>query len=427
MDTVGFDVRTRRILLAPLHQPALKWTSTQLAEFLGTSQSDVARVWRRTYAPVEDNLAIALNRRRFRIIAASINAHNSIIALAPVAGAVSPVPSPPPMRSPRRPVLQTLLAADCARSELPHSPMPVMNGLPDGTFVLARRAVPEIHHHHQCVVVGEQRWQKLLFDLLGGTIGTPMSDLQHMHAQLLEWAQTGRAGFEWRAGSTPPRGPQPNPSPLLLPIDRAIAQDAFRLLLQRIASGELAAGDRITETSLQRSLHTSRNHVRDALRDLALGGLVELAPNRGAFVPIPKTMDVVDTYAARRALGTLLVERAATAQHRNLSDTEAALANMLRLAETGNARATGDADVHFQNCLANATEMRHVPDMFRALSSQVLLFTTVLGLRYVYSIPDMCHDDIAILKAVKSREPETAVAAWHRKVDAAMTFMTAHL
>lgn len=211
------------------------------------------------------------------------------------------------------------------------------------------------------------------------------------------------------------------------PLGEAVADEAFRVIVARITSGQLVGGDRITETSLQRSLRTSRNQVREALRTLALGGLVQLEPNRGAVVPIPKKHDVIDTYDARLALGRLLVERASTATHRNLKPADTALKAMLKLAETSDARATGDADVRFQDALMSSISMPQVQAMFRALSSQVMLYTAVLGVKYVYSIPEMCRDDVRIFQAVSARDPEAAVRAWESKIDAAKAFMTSHL
>ena len=144
-------------------------------------------------------------------------------------------------------------------------------------------------------------------------------------------------------------------------------------------------------------------------------------------MPVPDAQDVLDTYDARLALGILLVERVAAASKRDLTAAETALSLMLNLAETSDSRATGDADVRFQDALMSSASMPQVQSMFRALSSQVMLFTAVLGLKYVYSIPEMCRDNLAIMEAVRSRNPELAGQLWERKVDAAKQFMAAHL
>ena len=175
------------------------------------------------------------------------------------------------------------------------------------------------------------------------------------------------------------------------------------------------------------------------LRDIGVGAfdelvaavpadaLAEIENTAGAVNVAPAVGDVIDTYSARRALGTLLVQRAATASVRDLGPAERALTEMLSLAEKGDARATGDADLRFQDAMAAATAMRQVPGMFRTLTAQVLMYTTVMGLTYVYSIPHMCRDDIAILAAVRRRDVDQAVALWQAKVDASLDFMATKL
>jgi DNA-binding GntR family transcriptional regulator len=51
-----------------------------------------------------------------------------------------------------------------------------------------------------------------------------------------------------------------------------------------VLSGELPPGSKLDEQALAQRFEVSRTPVREALRQLASGGLVELKPNRGAFV-----------------------------------------------------------------------------------------------------------------------------------------------
>jgi DNA-binding GntR family transcriptional regulator len=51
-----------------------------------------------------------------------------------------------------------------------------------------------------------------------------------------------------------------------------------------VLSGELPPGSKLDEQTLAQRFEVSRTPVREALRQLASSGLVELKPNRGAFV-----------------------------------------------------------------------------------------------------------------------------------------------
>jgi DNA-binding GntR family transcriptional regulator len=78
-----------------------------------------------------------------------------------------------------------------------------------------------------------------------------------------------------------------------------------------IVHGELTPGQRMPEVALAARLETSRGTVREALRALAEGGLVDIVPRRGAFVSqlsvratweITSMRALLEPYAARLAL-----------------------------------------------------------------------------------------------------------------------------
>lgn len=89
-----------------------------------------------------------------------------------------------------------------------------------------------------------------------------------------------------------------------------------------IMAGEIAPGDRINENQLALRFGTSRGPIREALRALEAGGLVELRPNRGVFVRRLSLEEACDIYAVRAALfglaGRLCAERLGRAEVANL-------------------------------------------------------------------------------------------------------------
>jgi DNA-binding GntR family transcriptional regulator len=160
------------------------------------------------------------------------------------------------------------------------------------------------------------------------------------------------------------------------------------------------------------------------LRILASRGLIGIEPNRGATVPRPGFDDVAETYAARRALGALIVHRTAESRSPNhLRLLKSAVKDMLDISKTGDAWATGDADLRFQDLMADMTGMRRVPVMFSSLTDQLRLFVAVIGLRYAYSIPAMCRDNTALLRSIADHNPAEALRLWNSKMDDAAAYM----
>jgi phosphonate utilization transcriptional regulator len=96
-----------------------------------------------------------------------------------------------------------------------------------------------------------------------------------------------------------------------------------------IMAGEIAPGDRVNENQLALRFGTSRGPIREALRSLEAGGLVELKPNRGVFVRSITLEEACDIYAVRAGLfglaGRLCAERLSAADIKALKELLAAM------------------------------------------------------------------------------------------------------
>jgi DNA-binding GntR family transcriptional regulator len=86
-----------------------------------------------------------------------------------------------------------------------------------------------------------------------------------------------------------------------LPADGRIRRtqlhdEVLRTLGGRILRGELVPGSRVDERMLCEQLGISRTPLREALKVLASRGLVELRPNRGAWVALLRAGEVADAF-----------------------------------------------------------------------------------------------------------------------------------
>jgi DNA-binding GntR family transcriptional regulator len=80
----------------------------------------------------------------------------------------------------------------------------------------------------------------------------------------------------------------------------------------RIMSGEFAIGEPLRQAALAAEFEVSRTPVREALRQLQNGGLIEVLPNRGAVVRVPAPWEVRQAYEVRAELEGMAARRAAT-------------------------------------------------------------------------------------------------------------------
>lgn len=180
-----------------------------------------------------------------------------------------------------------------------------------------------------------------------------------------------------------------------------------RLLLDRIVNGEYEPGERIVESRLAKELEISQSPVREALRDLAAIGLVEIASRRGARVRRPTAKELADVSEVRSEIDGLAARLAA----RRLSeDALEELANAHRemtecLADKDYVGMT-EADAEFHRIIASGSGNEAIERVFSQLEPFARTFITLTS-------PHVALDTIlsqhgGILEALTSRNPELA-------------------
>lgn len=110
----------------------------------------------------------------------------------------------------------------------------------------------------------------------------------------------------------PHRDAVPGAAPGLGLFTSVLPDDAvFRAVATRITGGHFQPGERLTEERLCREFRVGRTRVRQALRALAMIGLVGIERNRGAVVATLSPQAVADAYEARRLVEAGIVRTAA--------------------------------------------------------------------------------------------------------------------
>jgi DNA-binding GntR family transcriptional regulator len=226
------------------------------------------------------------------------------------------------------------------------------------------------------------------------------------------------SAFTARRAAAPAKGPT---------ASQRLANDVTVVIQDAVLSGRLRGGDRVPEASLARLTHASRRQVRDALTALAFDGLVNLQEGPGAIVPEPTLDDVTETYAARRVLGGIIIQRAVAYRPGSLGPAHEALDRLHAAARTGDSWVTGEADLLFQDAIADMVGMRRIPGMFKRLTVQLRMFVAVMGLDYAYSVDAMVKEDSALIAAITRRDSGLALGLWNQKMHAVSQYMTQQL
>ena len=128
----------------------------------------------------------------------------------------------------------------------------------------------------------------------------------------------------------------------------ALEQDIFLLKLQ--------PGDRLDEAGLAQRFGSSRTPVREALRQLAASGLVEIKAHRGAEVSrlsIPQLLEMFEFMAALEGVCARLAAERATVEE--IDAIRTAHEHCLAHAEAGNADSFYQANTAFHETIYRAS------------------------------------------------------------------------
>lgn len=93
--------------------------------------------------------------------------------------------------------------------------------------------------------------------------------------------------------------------------EKSLRGQVFDKIRSDILDGKYKRGEELVESSIGKELGISRTPVREAIRQLELEGLVQLVPNKGAFVTGISEKDVRDIYLIRARLEGLAARMAA--------------------------------------------------------------------------------------------------------------------
>jgi DNA-binding GntR family transcriptional regulator len=108
--------------------------------------------------------------------------------------------------------------------------------------------------------------------------------------------------LEQQEAAVPAGQPKPANGRPAVPDDRALRHVVTQYILDELASGRLAPGARVAETTLAETLGVSFSPVREALFRLTEQGLLEHRPRRGFFVGALEEEQIRQIYTFRAAL-----------------------------------------------------------------------------------------------------------------------------
>src|SRR4051794_33998195 len=196
-------------------------------------------------------------------------------------------------------------------------------------------------------------------------------------------------------------------------IEMSLAEQIEALVL----SGELLPGAKLDEQGLAQRFQVSRTPVREALRQLASGGLIELRPNRGAFVAAPTAELLEEMFVAMAEMEATCARLAAMSmtpiERRGLQRLHE---NMAGLAARGDVDSFSTANETFHALIYEGAHNRLLEDATRLLRRRVTAYRRA-QFRNAGRLASSHAEHEAVVRAIVSGEPARAHAAMLQHVD----------
>jgi DNA-binding GntR family transcriptional regulator len=195
---------------------------------------------------------------------------------------------------------------------------------------------------------------------------------------------------------------------LALPRPPALTEIVAERLVLAIQEGALKPGERLVEMQLATRLGVSRAPLREALKALAVSGIVESRRGRGTYVREVTAEELEHVLAVRAVLeglaARLYAVSATPAMIDELADLNERIEEAASAGETAEWRRL-DWSFHEQICVFSGNPF--LLSAWRSLSNLVRIFL----LRHEAYLTDMqavLANHRAVLKAIRERDPERA-------------------
>jgi DNA-binding GntR family transcriptional regulator len=190
-------------------------------------------------------------------------------------------------------------------------------------------------------------------------------------------------------------------------VARTVLREQVKeLLAGRIIRGEIAPGEPLVETRIAQELGTSQAPVREALRDLALLGLVETEPFRSARVRRISEKEVFDIYPVLAALDELATRMACVKLAGDVSGLEPEVEAMRSAAADDDRPKLITHNLAFHRFILDASENTSLAKCWASLGVEALLTLTIY--RDLMSPADVAESHVPIVELLRARRPAAA-------------------
>ncbi len=199
--------------------------------------------------------------------------------------------------------------------------------------------------------------------------------------------------------------------------DRPVREMVMLTMRQAILTGRLMPGDRLMEIQLAGQMGVSRTPIREAIKNLAAEGLVNMIPNRGAYVSDISEKGVMDVLEVRRTLEGLAVSRAVRRiDGEGLKKLNEARLRCKEVFGAGDIHEMVQADIDFHDVILDSTGNDRLVEIMNNLAYRIHRYRYEF-IRDTSHHPAILHEHDKVYEEILDRNEDMAVAAMQSHID----------
>jgi DNA-binding GntR family transcriptional regulator len=203
----------------------------------------------------------------------------------------------------------------------------------------------------------------------------------------------------------------------------SIKVHVYNQLKNAILTHKLRPKERITEAAVAQQMNVSHTPVREALRDLAKEGLINIIPNKGSYVASLEAKDIEEIYTLRLVLEQLSIKLSQEKlNEQKIKEIEDIALKCKESARTNILRKYNEYDSLYHLMLVQLSGNRRLVDFYITLKGQIqLIMVASIGDPYHLNPNQKTPDHFQIIAHLRKGNIEGACDIIEKHVLGSMT------
>lgn len=212
-----------------------------------------------------------------------------------------------------------------------------------------------------------------------------------------------------------------------IPKVNTISQQVYSILKKDIVSGFYKPGDWLQETDLANRLQVSRSPIREALRQLKADGLVIEQPNKGSFVRVFTTQEMIEIFEVREMLESYaILHLDRELEKEEIDKLNSYREEFIRFHEENDLDSYTDTDSRFHRNLIRLIKNSILLDLYQKVRNMNRLFR-IMSLSTKERFDESCVEHVGMIDLIKEGKLTEAKQINHTHLSKAKDTAIAHI